>query len=287
MVSITNRHRKHLEMTPPSATTIRLFPQFYLRPNPVFPRPAGLTLLELLVVLTILIALSGIVVATLPGLLRQTQLTASATNLQEIDAGIRRSQLMNRGSIGDRFDSLIASTGNLNGVLAEYTGLADEISAVSLTAEDVAALAQIGVTELVPADKSPQNVTFDSHQQPSVKISASSKVAAIRSDLSPVVARALWNMEPPADGELLVFGLGSQCSLVGRSTTAVFAEAPLYLSDQPTGGPQTTYARFLVVVELKRESSRRSSARYIGPVVASTKGLQGLSGQLEDFYATQ
>ncbi len=252
-----------------------------------FLKSSGLTLLELLVVLTILIALSGIVVATLPGLLRQTQLTASATNLKEIDAGIRRSQLMNQGSIGDRFDSLIASTGNLNGGLADYIGLADEISAVSLTAEDVTALAQIGVTELIPAEKSPQNATFDSHQQPSVRISASAKVAAIKPERSLTVSRALWNMDPPSNGALLVFGLGNQCSLVGQASTAMFAEAPLYLSDQPTANPQATYARFLVVVELKRESSQRSAARYIGPVVASSKGIQGLSGQLEDFYATQ
>ena len=41
---------------------------------------AGLSLLELLVVLTILIALGGIVVSTLPGMLKRTQVATAAAN---------------------------------------------------------------------------------------------------------------------------------------------------------------------------------------------------------------
>ena len=60
----------------------------------------GLTLLELLVVLTILIALGGIVVASLPGLLERTQAATAAANVPEIDAAIKRNLLLRQGQIG-------------------------------------------------------------------------------------------------------------------------------------------------------------------------------------------
>ena len=128
----------------------------------------GLTLLELLIVLTILIALGGIVVASLPGLLERTQAATAAANVSEIDSAVRRGLLTNQGTLGNRFDSLISSASA--GQVAGYVGGNENFRAGSLSAKEIEALAELGVTQLVPADDVSENVTFDSHIQQEVEL---------------------------------------------------------------------------------------------------------------------
>ncbi|MDB4380240.1 hypothetical protein N9Z70_02510, partial [Mariniblastus sp.] len=85
----------------------------------------GLSLLELLVVLTILIALGGIVVSTLPGMLKRTQVATAASNIPEIDATIRRTSMLSQGKIGNRFDALVAGSDSLDGNIPSYIGGAE------------------------------------------------------------------------------------------------------------------------------------------------------------------
>ncbi|HMP80794.1 MAG TPA: hypothetical protein PKD54_15170, partial [Pirellulaceae bacterium] len=235
------------------------------RPQGVSQPRFGMSLLELLVVLTILIAISGIVVATLPGLWKQSQTATTAVNLQQIDSGIRRNLILNRGVLGNRFDSLVVGTGNLSGNIAEYVPNREFFDTTSLADSDIEALAGLGITELVPAERAPVNATFSSHIQQPVRLKGQIRAAILTSAAAETACRELWNIEPDRNTLFLVMGLGGQCSLVGAGRQSAFAEAPMYYPDDRNQDAANQYSRFLVIVELQRGGDR-SVARYIGTV---------------------
>ena len=254
-------------------------------------RRYGLTLLELLVVLTILIALSGIVVATLPGLLKKTQTATAAANVPEIDAAIKRNQLLNSGSIGNRFDSLVAQSGQI----PAYIGGSAMLQAVDVSQADVQALNEIGIFEVIPAAEDLQdvNATFESHAGEPANLGGEAKLCAIEPDTANVLVQSIWNIEPGELDRFILLGIGQQCSLVGAGTEAIFSEAPLHFSDSNLSNPEAMYSRYILVVRLRREQPStddqpsRVEAQYLGVVIPSLQGIEGMASQLQQYYSDQ
>ncbi len=250
----------------------------------MFKRRIGLTLLELLVVLTILIALGGIVVASLPGLLTRTQAATGAANVSEIDSAIRRNLLTRQGHVGNRFDSLIVGSSTLNGDISSFVGGRENFQATSVSGKDLRALANLGITQLIPAIEGVQNATFESHDQLPVTLENEVKVCQLRPDYAAKVSQRLWNIDPGNNKRYLLFGLGQRCSLVGGGEAAIFKDAPVHFSDNSLSNPRRMYARYLLVIELESAGELESKARYIGTVIPHLSGIVGLNDQLEDFY---
>lgn len=244
-------------------------------------RRLGLSLLELLVVLTILVALGGIVVSSLPGLLQRTRTATASANVPEIDAAIKRRLVISEGNVGSRFDSLIAS-GSGKGV-ASYVGGREFFAPYTLTAPDVAALREIGIQELVEATDSPANATFDSHGGAAVPIGTSTRVCSLEASISGPLAQRVFNFVPEDNERLLVFGLGDRCTLVGAGEGALFSEAPIHFSAQQTTNPKAMYSRYLLVVSLRSDETR-SRARYVGVAIPGMGGLHGLKEEIRDYY---
>lgn len=241
-------------------------------------------MLELLVVLTILIALGGIVVATLPGVLQRTEVATAAANVPQIDASIRQSALLRQGRIGNRFDSLIVGSASLDGEVASYVGGAQQFSTANLTGVEVRALERLGVVELVPAATAPDNATFSSHLQPPVKLSENAKVCVLGGgELAQSLARS-WNIDPSEDSKFMVVGVGSQSTLVGAGAESMFPEAPVHFSDNHLANPQAMYSRYLLVFELTLKSDKLAEARYVGTGIPSPEGLRTIGQELEEHY---
>jgi len=250
-------------------------------------RRQGLSLLELLVVLTILIALGGIVVSTLSGFLGRTEVATAATNVKEIDSAIRRSMLLNSGEIGDRFDALVTGGSNTDGAIPAYVGGADQFEAVSLTQGEIDAMAQIGVTELVYAVESPDDATYASHNQLPVPLGQDSKVCVLKGVVAAEKLPSGWNFEPIEEAKYVVMGLGKQCSLVGAGPKSAFSETPTQFSQGQNQNSKTMYLRYLVLVELNPVSEGRVIARYVGVGIPGTQGIQSVADQLEGFSKEQ
>lgn len=247
----------------------------------------GLSLLELLVVLTILIALGGIVVSTLPGMLQRTQVATAAANVPEIDAAIRRNSTLSRGEIGNRFDSLIAGSASLDGGIPDYIGGGEVFQPLSLSAGEIVALNEIGITELVPAAAESTNATFNSHDQLPIPIGNDTKVCALNADSALTLLREGWNFEPLENAKYIVFGLGEQCSLVGAGPKAAFSETPVHFSDDRDQSPEEMYSRYLILVELKPLNENDSIARYIAAAIPDRNGIHSVSSELETHYTNQ
>ncbi len=248
-------------------------------------RQAGLSLLELLVVLTILIALGGIVVSTLPGMLRRTQVATAAANVPEIDATIRRTAMLNQGQIGNRFDALITGSTGLDGELPSYVGGGDTFETSSLSASELVALREIGITELVPATSETENATFGSHDQLPVALTNDSKVCVINPAIAQQLLQSDWNLEPAAGASFVVVGLGEQCTLVGAGAKAAFTDPPVHFSDDRLQSPENMYSRYLLIVELLPKSESQTVARFIGSAIPGKNGIHSVSRELEEYYS--
>ena len=238
-------------------------------------------------VLTILIALGGIVVSTLPGMLRRTQVATAAANIPEIDATIRRAAVLTQGKIGNRFDSLVSGAASLDGNIPKYVGGAEAFEAVDLSAAEVEALREVGITELVPALVETENATFSSHDQPPIQISSGTRVCALVGDVAATVLPQDWNLQPVDGAKYLVFGLGEQCSLVGAGVQAAFSETPVHFSDDRDQSPEQMYSRYLLLLELRSTEESDSVARYIGAAIPGRHGIHSVSRELENYYTKQ
>ena len=246
---------------------------------------SGLSLLELLVVLTILIALGGIVVSTLPGILQRTQVATAAANVPEIDASIRRNAMLAKGQIGNRFDSLIAGTGALDGEVVSYLGGYEDLQTATLSSADLVALSELGIVELVPALDQPENATFGSHIQEPVALAADSNVCVLSPDSSFELLRNHWNFEPLETAKYVLLGIGERCTLVGAGTQAVFSEAPVHFSDNSNHSPQDMYSRYLILVEINQSNETTASARYIGVAIPGIDGIHSVAKELNQYYS--
>ncbi|QEG23096.1 hypothetical protein [Mariniblastus fucicola] len=245
----------------------------------------GLSLLELLVVLTILIALGGIVVSTLPGMLKRTQVATAAANVPEIESTIRRMAVLSQGQIGNRFDALITGSSSIDGNIPGYLGGAEVFETTSLSPAEIEALRLIGITELVPALDGADNATFGSHDQLPVAIGTDSRVCALSQEPALVLLREGWNLEVDASSRFFVFGLGEQCSLVGGGPKAAFSEAPVHFSDERDQSPEDMYSRYLILVELKPSGDSEFVARYAGTGIPGKYGISSMSNELESYYS--
>lgn len=245
---------------------------------------SGLSLLELLVVLTILIALGGIVVSTLPGMLKRTQVATAASNIPEIDATVRRSSLLSQGKIGNRFDALVAGSDSLDGSIPSYIGGSEIFETTNLSVADVGALREIGITELVPAATETINATYNSHDQTPVEIGTDSNVCSLSDDSATTILPQDWNLEPAENAKYIVVGLGEQCTMVGAGARAAFSESPVHFSDSREQSPDDMYSRYLLLVEIRSVDELKSVARYVGAAIPGRDGIHSVSKELEDYY---
>ena len=240
----------------------------------------GLTLIELVVVLTILVALGGIAAATLPNMLNRTHVATVATSLPTIDATIRQNILLNSGQMGNNFDGLV--TTNLSGTPATFVNASGAYTTHALAGNDVGALNDLGITTLVPADDTVANATFEGHDGAPKVLADGDNVCTLSApvDILPLV----WNYTPVAGAQYIVLGLGEQCSLVGAGDGAFFAEAPLHAVDAHSERADNAYARLMLVVELTEAGTANSEARYIGVGAPHPDGIQGVATHLQEWY---
>ncbi|WOO39499.1 prepilin-type N-terminal cleavage/methylation domain-containing protein [Rubellicoccus peritrichatus] len=207
----------------------------------------GLTLVELLVVLVILVAVGGLLVPTISSSLSRSHVATCATSFPEVHNMVQRA-LLESSSLGTDFDSGIYTGGTdpVNNSTTTFTateGGANGTGALTtdaLTAGEVVSLAGLGITSVVDHAAAPNNVTFD--------IGGVQRVLATGDELITLTtgqADALFL--PTADGEKYVWlGIGRDWSLLGN----LAPEPPVHFGDTPGALPDQVHSRFGVVVEV-------------------------------------
>lgn len=242
-------------------------------------RRRGLTLIELIVVLTILVAVAGLIVPTFPNLLSRTGYATSAASVSDVD-NLMSQYFASNMNYPDQFDALIDSDKNLYSKLPPAAATSLPIS-TPLTTGEAASLSRVGITTvhvMRPAPADPEDdfdATFDATlpvDNPGYLVTVAEGMVVVR--LDPTAAAE--EMRLSTTGNYVVFGFGDRSTAIGPN----ILRPPVSFGSHR---PPEVYQRILVVFEVFEDGS---PARYVGSLSIDNDGddhLVGYSKQITGF----
>jgi prepilin-type N-terminal cleavage/methylation domain-containing protein len=227
------------------------------------------TLIELIVVLTILVGLAGILIPTVTNMVERTSRSSTASNLTEISGAVQRFE-----SIYMRYpnylDSLMqdATGTDLNTLYTSLTSITED---VTLSANTLATLNNAGITSV--GLHALDDTTFNLPTQ--ANLTATTQLKGLTA-----AAQVTLGLETTgAAGKYIVLGLGSRTDLVGRA----MLDAPVYFPRDAATNPHDVYSRFLTIFQITDGTDALSRARFIG--VLAPDGTN-VSSQLSGYFTT-
>ncbi|MEL6105971.1 MAG: prepilin-type N-terminal cleavage/methylation domain-containing protein [Planctomycetota bacterium] len=193
----------------------------------------GLTLIELIVVLVILVGLGGLLVPTISNALSRTHVSTCATTFPEVHQMMQR-VLIETFDLGDSFDSAIDTGAAGAGVNGQ--------SVLTLNADDVAALAAAGITNVVDHDATAAdfNITFN--------IGATPRALAVGGELitlTPAQAAQIY-LPSAATDRYVWLGIGRSWTRLGD----LAPEPPTHFGDTNGVLPDQAYSRFGIILQV-------------------------------------
>jgi prepilin-type N-terminal cleavage/methylation domain-containing protein len=224
--------------------------------------PEGFSLVELLAVLVIVVALSGLLVTQLPNFVRQAHRSTGASNMAQTNNSVN-TFLQLQGEQPNQLDSLIADgTSDLyfkasdtdpglpSATAADGTDL-NLMATATLTAGTLDSLNGAGITEVI--DHGTGNATFESADINGVArtLAVGGEIATLGSETFGTAAATNFTGLPDLDAAgdaYAVFGLGRNATIIGET----IAEPPIHFDSD---NPGTNYSRFGLVFEVFENGS--------------------------------
>jgi Tfp pilus assembly protein FimT len=256
----------------------------------------ALTLMELVVVLTVLAVMGGLIVAILPNYMKRTHLAKCSDTIAQLNSTWMRAYAQNI-RYPDVCDSLLDSSGS-NLSIHLTSGLTSQASPYPLKAADVLALRRVGITRVVdlasvPADG---NVTYDSAPLGSTArvLATGSNVAELNLSAHVAAGNQLSlkrHLVRRLDGSMadnsanvryLLFGIGPNCSAVG--TGKMIQEAPVHFGATDEINPSNVYQRYLVVLSLVSNTDGTVTAYFEAAAGNDTGGPSSVEGHIRQFH---
>jgi len=248
-------------------------------------RRQGLTLLELVVVLVILVALAGILVPLLPSMVSRAHTATHATNIVEIDKAVEAFNMLNHG-YSDNLDSLLTGANVYANLPSNGSGTCGgELTAGTITADDLAALNSSGLTTIWTLDPTSDGTQDLLNAPYGTSTSGTALAAGNGAVLNQTAAQRLYN--EPATGssaKYVVFGFGSKASIVGHG----IPESPVHFADDPgtAGNPTLTYARFGLVFRVENTAGKTlETAQFVGAVAFHPDHVSGGDAGIAEYNA--
>jgi len=255
--------------------------------------PRGLTLLELLVVMVILVALAGILVPLLPGMLSRARVAEQSTNAAELLKAWQIFQATDADHhCPDGLDSLVDQAGEVYARLPgrdvaelftvrSVSDLATDVSTATQTVTEAALVERIrnlGIQNLYVMDSATTDATFEPYgvavaNPTPVPVAASSNLVRC----STAVVAAKFNA--PSDGVYVVLGIGQRSTIVGHGG---IANAPVHAVDEANATPVERYSRYGVIYNLKP-----TPPQLVGIVAFRSSGIVTGDEALQEYYRLQ
>ncbi len=260
----------------------------------------GLTLLELVIVMTILVALAGIAVGMFPRLMGRAHIASCAGNLPELTKAIQMYEATSMDGYPDRMDTLVVGN-ELAEFLPFRNGQIRGLQALPVSGPEVEALLEAGIRQVTvmsngsganwhasfwPYDASPEDGA------PLAEISTGMQLAF----LEPYAAQMEGISTNGPQDRFVVFGLGSPCRMFGRTIN----EAPVHFSDGLDGNPNERYMRFVAVFQVAGQvrnpdwedggeepefiPSPYRRARFRGVLSMHPGRLEGVGSHMEEYW---
>lgn len=252
----------------------------------------GLTLIELVVVLTILVALGGLIVPMLPDFLAKTHFAKCSTTIPELNK-LWITSFTGDVTYPDGYDSLIEGAG-LFTLLPGNGNAGGQVALGTLSQAEVGALAAIGVTSVYDHTADTGNATLDSiPNDPTADLDAAREladggsVAVLSADALQSVdsSSASLGIDPakyPADAQFIVFGIGNNCTAVGPK--GLMTEAPTHFGGEDVMNPVDFYQRYCVIFAV---SAVDETAEFVCACSIHPDGFDGGEAHIRAYYEDQ
>lgn len=197
----------------------------------------GLTLIELVVVLMVLIALAGILVPQLTGFVERSHGASGATNLGEVRKAVELYNVKYLVGYPDYQDSLLDTAGNLFSKLNDE--LTPRLTVLTLDAGQAQSLVDAGITKVgdhfvtvAPAGSATDSIT--GAERPIAALGKVAKLSALDA-----TTQIYASVDDNLKYDYVVMGIGRNSTAIGK----VMAEPPLDFEKDPT----LEYSRSLLV----------------------------------------
>jgi prepilin-type N-terminal cleavage/methylation domain-containing protein len=232
-------------------------------------RRGGLTLVELIVVLAILVILAGLITGKLDGILSKSHSAQGGSAIGETMRYMDTFRAAN-GRYPDIYDSMLTATGT------PYTnllpGAKEKYVPTTLTQAELNSLALAGVTRVLRHDETAGVPVNDSAILPAVTLTTSTQVMKFDVTHAEVQGVLLKEWRQPVEEVLgtsgtgtdatrtyLAFGIGPQCTLC-NGKNGLMRDAPLHQDTDPG----RFYNRFVVIFATSKEPGEK--AFFVGAV---------------------
>jgi len=230
-------------------------------------RQAGMTLIELTVVLLVLIGLAGLMMPYVSGFISKTHDSTGASNIAEVNGAMERYSAQFQG-YPDDLDSLLNADGTLYGTAGSLLMGPRCLKSQALTAGQASTLTMSGISSILEMNGSTSDATFDAvtfvdGAPKSVSIATDVKVAMLSGVMN--CAASSTDMTMLSDENLrpvlvrtpnilvndyVVFGVGQNSSMMGK----VMMSAPVHFAQSGAMSAKSKYNRFGVVFEVPKEA---------------------------------
>lgn len=265
-------------------------------------RRSGFTLIEMVVVITVLVILAGMIIAKLDVFDMKAKKAVSATTMADIARFVQMYRV-NTAQYPDSWDTLVATTTTpslpqagtpgtgLWGLHPELTGgspftgpnAVRQLKLLTLTQNHVDSLNRLFITkgfDFVP----PTGTTFNGYAATPRTFAVGGVLAALdgpvlgadATDKNDSIIRKIYPAGTiPTNCDLVVFGLGPNSSLISGSNNSLMLEAPFY----PNQNQNQYYTRYLCVFEVRNDAAKR-------PRLVAVLGADGdpIADEIIDFY---
>jgi type II secretory pathway pseudopilin PulG len=279
--------------------------------NYTLKRQAGMTLIELTVVLLILVGLAGLLIPYVSSFTTYTHDTTSDHSLASLNNAMQRFQSQYNAA-PDNLENLISSSAgsatdtNTNCVAAVADDVFCKLLNPALFDAELAAtypgialqLKNAGISTVYNVDNTTTDATFKATGSNST--TATSSVTAwsvikdqaavnnlgvnVADELSDALGMNETALATNSAGSIFVaLGVGQQSQLTGNT----ISDAPVHFATTADLGPAAYYNRFVAIYEITRPTSitTTSAAKFIGTVIPKDGGhLWGLSHSLSHTY---
>lgn len=247
----------------------------------------GLTLLELVVVLVILMAIAGILVPLLPGMLGRAHTAEHGTNVGEVNKAVEGFNIINRG-YPDNLD-LLAPSAILPGAVTTGSGstatttsaCGGDLDTATLTPGEVTALNNTGISQVW----TPTGTDLVAQPYGDATTATTLTDASTIGVLSAAAKLRLYNEPTTSTSEYAIFGLGPKCDMIGKP--GGIPEAPLHFSDEKGAGgdPNRTYSRYGLVFRISDSAGvALERAQFVGTLALHEGGLSGANEAAAEYH---
>ncbi|GAB4255657.1 MAG: hypothetical protein Kow0065_03870 [Methylomicrobium sp.] len=260
-------------------------------------RQAGMTLIELTVVLLVLIGLAGLMIPYVGGFVDKTHNSVNADSLGAVNSAIQRYEVQFMG-YPDGMDSLIEA----DNTIYDYMMNSGLYTPHQLTVNEAKSLTSVGIDNAYEMDVNAANATFLATTNNTIAMQTGNYVAVIKCDMlmsgggcmggdwdtggatQDNRAKALFNGKPAdtVNNYYVAFGVGTNSQMIGKT----ISEAPVHFAKRAENVAHAKYNRILAVFEVPKNTAADAGkkAKFMGTVMPMSMlmGLgQGLSAEYE------